>query len=326
MKRRTVLLGAATAASGILPLRTFAQEPWPAAGKPVKIVVPYPPGGTVDFAARQFAGQLAKQMNGSFIVENRAGASGMIGTSYVAASPPDGHTLLAVDTSYAIRPGTIKSIPYDTASAFAHVSTLFQSPFVLIVAPGSPYTSAEQIFAAARKNPEKITFGSGGVGTSLHLAAELMMAEGKFKMFHVPFKGGAEAMVAVMGGQVDCFVTTMPSVMGALQGEKLRALAVSGARRVEALPDVPLFSEVGLPGFVARDWIGISAPRATPAPAISALNEQVTKAVADRAFTANLVRQGADPAAMPAKAFSDFVDQQLLSWAKVCAGAGITPA
>lgn len=326
MKRRTILLGTAAAASGIFPLRSFAQESWPVAGRPVKIVVPYPPGGTVDFAARQLAGQLAKQTNATFIVENRAGASGMIGTSYVAASPPDGHTLLAIDTSYAIRPGTIKSIPYDTSRAFVHVSTLFQSPFVLIVAPGSPYRSAEQIFTAARQNPDKITFGSGGVGTSLHLAAELMMAEGRFKMFHVPFKGGAEAMVAVMGGQVDCFVTTMPSVMGAVQSEKLRALAVSGSRRVEELPGVPLFSEAGLPGFVARDWIGISAPRATPAQTIDALNGQIAKAVADRAFTANLVRQGADPAAMPAKAFSNFVDQQVLSWAKVCADAGITPA
>ncbi len=326
MKRRTVLLGAASAASWLSPLNTSAQEHWPAAGKAVKIVVPYPPGGTVDFAARQFAGQLAKQTGGSFIVENRAGASGMIGTSFVAASAPDGHTLLAIDTSYAIRPGTIKSIPYDTASAFTHVSTLFQSPFVLLVSPTSPYTSAAQVFAAARKNPEKITFGSGGVGTSLHLAAELMMAEGKFKMFHVPFKGGAEAMVAVMGGQVDCFVTTLPSVMGAIKGEKLRILAVSGARRVEELPSVPLFSDVGLPGFMARDWIGISAPRSTPTQAVSALSEQIAKAVGNRPFAANLIRQGADPGAMPAQEFSDFVDQQLRSWAKVCAGAGITPA
>lgn len=279
----------------------------------------------MDYAARQLAGQLSKQTGGSVIVENRAGASGMIGTAYVAGSAADGHTLLAIDTSYAIRPGTTKNIPYDTVNAFTHVSTLFQDPFVLIVGTNSPHTSAERLFTAARNNPEKITFGSGGVGTSLHLAVELMMSEGKFKMFHVPYKGGAEAMVAVMGGQVDCFVTTLPSVMGHIKSGKMRALAISGSRRIAQLPQIPTFSEVGLPGFVARDWIGISMPKATPASIVASVSAQITSAVKDQEFADNLSQQGADPGAMTPQEFSGFVGQQLNDWAKVCANAGIVP-
>lgn len=326
MKRRSMLIAgsAGCAAQCLLPRNTWATEQWPT-NSPVRVVVPYPPGGTVDYAARQVAAQFATRTGGTFVVENRAGASGMIGTSYVASRPADGYTLLAIDSSYAMRPGTIKNIPYDSERTFVGVSTIFQAPFALVVPANSPFHTAGQLFDHARKNPSALKFGTGGVGTSTHLPCEIMMGKGGFKLQHIPYKGGGEVVLALMGGQVDVFVSSVPGVMGHLQGGKVKALALSGASRLAVLPDVPTFAEVGMAGFDAQDWIGIAALSGTPPAIVQRLSLALDESMKDRNFADGLVQRGAVPTTMPPQQFQAFMLAQIKVWSAVSAAAGLEP-
>lgn len=308
---------------GLAQFTAWAQSAWPE--KPVRIIVPYAPGGTTDYAARQIAQKLTEQTKQSFYVENKAGASGTIGTDLVAKAAPDGYTLLTNDTTYAMLPSLFTKLPWDHANGLVPVTTIAQTPVVLVVGVNSPYKTLAELLAFAQKNPGKLNFGSGGPGSSTHLSAELLKKEGKFFMTHIPYKGAGEAMLAVVSGQVDVLVTASPTAIPQVKGGKLRALAITGDKRLPSLPDVPTFKEAGLRGYTVTNWFGLVAPKGTPPEVVGKLQAEVKKALADPALRERLAQQGAQPGGISPADFAGFIKQETLIWGAVARMAGVKP-
>ncbi|QNP58065.1 Bug family tripartite tricarboxylate transporter substrate binding protein [Paenacidovorax monticola] len=300
-----------------------AQSAWPE--KPVRIVVPYAPGGTTDYAARQIAQKLTEQTRQSFFVENKAGASGTIGTDLVAKSVPDGTTLLTNDTTYAMLPSLFARLPWDHANGLVPVTTIAQTPVVLVVGANSPFKTLQELVAHAQKHPAQLNFGSGGAGSSTHLAAELFKREGKVFITHIPYKGAGDAMLGVMSGQVDLLITASPTAIPQVKGGKVRALAVTGDKRLAGLPDVPTFREAGLPSYTVTNWFGLAAPKGTPPEVVARLQGEVKKALADPALRERFAQQGALPGGMAPADFASFIRQETQIWGAVARIAGVKP-
>ncbi|SDE37001.1 Tripartite-type tricarboxylate transporter, receptor component TctC [Variovorax sp. CF079] len=317
--RRALLACAATLA--VLP--AMAQSAWP--DKPVRLVVPYAPGGTTDYAARQIAQKLTEQTGKSFYVENKAGASGTIGSDMVAKAPADGSSFLVNDTTYAMLPHLFKKLPWDHASGLVPVTTIVDAPLVLVVGAASPYKTVQDLVDAARKSPDKLTFGSGGVGSSTHLGGELFKQHGKLALTHVPYKGAGEAMLGVVSGQVDVLVTAAPTAIPQVKGGKVRALLVTSPKRLDALADVPTSAEAGMKAFNATNWFGIAAPKGTPQPIIDKLQAEVKKALASPELVKRFAEQGAAPGGMAVAEFQNYVKSQTQDWGAVIKAAGVQP-
>jgi tripartite-type tricarboxylate transporter receptor subunit TctC len=300
-----------------------AQAPWPQ--QPVKIIVPYSPGGTVDFSARQIGNKLSEQLGKPFIVENKVGASGTIGDAFVAKAAPDGYTLLANDTTYAMLPAMFKSLPWDHANDLVPVTTILTTPVVLVVPAASPFRSARELVEFARKNPGKLNFGSGGVGSSTHLNAELFRSEAKIDIAHIPYKGAGDAMTGIISNQVDLLITASPTGMGQIKGGKVRALALTGARRSPAFPDVPTFGEIGLPGYTVTGWFGLAVPKGTPPEIVNRIHAETVKALADPGLRERIQQQGAEPGGMPPEQYAKFVREETVRWSGLARAAGVKP-
>ena len=301
----------------------FAQANWP--DKPVRLIVPYAPGGTTDFAARQIAQKLTEQTGKSFYVENKTGASGTIGTDMVAKSTPDGSTFQVNDTTYAMLPHLLKKLPWDHANDLVPVTTLAITPLVLVVGDSSPYRTAKDLIAAARQSPGKLNYGSGGVGSSTHLGAELFKQHGKLFITHIPYKGAGDAMLGVVSNQVDVLVTAAPTAIPQVRGGKARALMVTSPKRLSSLPDVPTASELGMPGFNATNWFGLAAPKGTPAAIVDKLQTEVKKALSSPELAKRFADQGAEPGGMPVADFQKFVRAETVSWGAAIQAAGVKP-
>jgi tripartite-type tricarboxylate transporter receptor subunit TctC len=298
-----------------------AQTSWPK--KPVRVIVPYAAGGTTDFAARKLAQNLSDQMGQMFYVENKGGASGTIGTREVARSAPDGYTLLANDTTYAMLPSLFARLPWDHQTGLVPVTTLIQTPVVLVVPATSGFKSAKELIDFARANPGKLNFGSGGQGSSTHLSGELFKDEARIDITHVPYKGAGQAMQDLMAGQIDILITAVPTALGQIKGNRLRALAVTGEKRVSALGAVPTFKEAGMPNYNVVNWFGLAAPKGTPNEVILKLHAGVKKALLDPAMLTSLEQQGAEPGGMEPKAFADFVRNETRTWTAVAKRANV---
>jgi tripartite-type tricarboxylate transporter receptor subunit TctC len=309
-------------ALGCLASFSSAQV-WP--DKPVKLVVPYAPGGTTDFSARMVAERLTQQTGKSFFVENKSGASGTIGTTMVAKSAPDGTTFLINDTTYAMLPSLFAKLPWDHANDLIPVTTLSVTPVVLVVAASSPYKIANELIEYARKNPGKLNFGSGGTGSSTHLAAEVFKKEGKLFITHIPYKGAGDAMVGLLGNQVDLLITAAPTAVPQVQGGKVRALAITGDKQIPALPGVPTFKEVGLPSYKVSNWFGVAAPKGTPKTIIDRMQSEVAKAMSDPKLVERFSTMGARPGGMPSAEFGSFVKSEVKMWTEVSKSAGVKP-
>lgn len=320
MNFRNLLGGLLLASLGTL---VQAQAAWPE--KPVRIVVPYAPGGTTDYAARQIAQKLTEQTRQSFFVENKAGASGTIGTDLVAKAAPDGTTLLTNDTTYAMLPSLFARLPWDHANGLVPVTTIAQTPVVLVVGANSPFKTLQELVAHAQKHPAQLNFGSGGAGSSTHLAAELFKREGKVFITHIPYKGAGDAMLGVMSGQVDLLITASPTAIPQVKGGKVRALAVTGDRRLAGLPDVPTFREAGLPSYTVTNWFGLAAPKGTPPEVVARLQAEVKKALVDPALRERFAQQGAQPGGMSPADFASFIRQETQIWGAVARIAGVKP-
>lgn len=301
----------------------FAQTNWP--DKPVRLIVPYAPGGTTDFAGRQIAQKLSDQTGKSFFVENKSGASGTIGTDLVAKSAPDGSTFLVNDTTYAMLPHLFKKLPWDHATDLVPVTTLALTPLVLVVGEASPYRTAKDLIDAARKAPGKLNYGSGGIGSSTHLGAELFKQHGKLFITHIPYRGAGDAMLGVVSGQVDVLVTAAPTAVAQVRGGKVRALLVTSAQRLASLPEVPTAAEVGLSGFNASNWFGLAAPRGTPPAVLEKLQAEVKKALAAPDLARRFAEQGAVPGGMAVADFQPFVRAETATWGRVIQAAGVKP-
>ena len=317
-----ILLATITLAAA-LPLTAGAQTTWP--DKAVRIVVPYAPGGTTDYAARQIAQKLTEQTRQTFYVENKTGASGTIGTDMVAKAAPDGYTLLTNDTTYAMLPSLFSRLPWDHANGLIPVTTLAQTPVVLVVGATSPFTTLKELVDYAQKNPARLNYGSGGAGSSTHLSAELFKKEGQLFITHIPYKGAGDAMLSVMSGQVDLLITASPTAIAQLKGGKIRALATTGDKRLPSLPDVPTFKEAGLGGYNVTNWFGLAAPKGTPQAVIDKLHVEVKKAFGDPVLRERFTQQGAQPGGMSPVDFASFVRQETLVWGGIAKLANVKP-
>jgi len=302
---------------------SFAQTSWPEGN--VRLVVPYAAGGTTDYAARQVAQKLTEQTGKSFYVENKVGASGTIGTDFVAKSKPDGATFQINDTTYAMLPHLFKKLPWDHANDLVPVTTLAVTPLVVVVGANAPYKTAKEFLEFARKNPGKTNYGSGGMGSSTHLGAELLKQSGNLFITHIPYKGAGDAIRGVMAGEVDILVTAAPTAIPAVAGGRVRALMVTSPKRLSALPDVPTTTEVGLKNFNATNWFGIAAPKGTPKPVIDKLQAEIKKSFASPDLLKRFADQGAEPGGMPVADFQKLVRDETQRWGKLIQAAGVQP-
>ncbi|ROZ78051.1 tripartite tricarboxylate transporter substrate binding protein [Ramlibacter sp. WS9] len=291
----------------LAPLPALAQA-YPA--KPIKLVVTWPPGGSADAIGRLVAGALAVELGQSVFVENAAGASGNIGTQQFVRSQPDGYTLLlATSTTNAASPALFTKIGFHPITDFVPVAPIALSPSILIVPAASPYKSPKDIVAAAKANPGKLAYGSGGNGNSGHLSAELFKSVAKVDAQHVPYKGNAPAMVDLIGGQIDFMFDNGAVAM--IQGGKVRGLAVASERRLAAVPDIPTFAELGWPGVQLSTWFGMAAPKGTPAAVVERLNNAMTAALQKPEIAKRLQDMGAEPKTSTPAAFASFWTSEL---------------
>ncbi len=291
--------------------------------KPVRLVVPFPAGGTTDILARAVAQKLSETWGQQVIVDNRPGAGGNIGSELVAKAPPDGYTLLMGTVgTHAINPSLYAKMPYNHVKDFTPVILVAGVPNVLVVNPSLPFNSVQELIAYGKANPNKLNFASSGNGTSIHLSGELFRTMTGVQMTHVPYKGSSPALTDLIGGQVQLMFDNLPSSLQFIKSGKLRALAVTSLARSQALPDVPTLAESGLPGFEASSWFGVLAPAGTPADIVAKLNGAVAAWLASPAAKEQLAAQGAIAAGGSPDAFVKHIADESAKWAKVVKASG----
>jgi len=289
----------------------------------IRIVVPFAPGGGTDVIARALAQEMTKDLGASVIIENKPGAGTIIGTQAVATSEPDGYTLLMGTFANAVNPSLNPKLPYDAHNDFAPVSLIARSFNIVVVNPKSPMQSITDLIAAAKAEPDKMSYGTFGTGTSAHLAGELFKSMAKVNMTAVPYKGAAPAITDLVGGQIQVMFTTVASAASLIAGGQLRALAVTSAERSPAFPQLPTVAEAGVPGYAAESWYGLFAPAGTPADIIDRLNKSAATAVQSEAFKRLGVNEGLVMVARPPEAFDQYVRGEEERWRKLIQDAGI---
>jgi tripartite-type tricarboxylate transporter receptor subunit TctC len=317
MKRRTLLLAAALAA---LPMAAFAQG-YPS--KPIRFVVPYPPGGPLDTIARLLGQKVSEGVKQPVIVENKPGAGGNIGADFVAKSLADGHTILmgAVAT-HAINPTLYAKIPYDPVRDFAPITQVASTPNVLVVNPSLPVSSVAELIAHAKANPGKLNFGSGSTGSAGHLAGELFNSLAGVQMTHIPYKGAAPAMRDLIGGQIHLMFDNLASSLTQVRAGRVKALAVTTAKRSSLAPELPTVAESGLAGFDISTWFGIFAPAGTPREAVARLHAEFTRALAAPDVREKMIHLGAEPVGNTPAEFATYIRAEAGKYARVIKASG----
>jgi tripartite-type tricarboxylate transporter receptor subunit TctC len=285
--------------------------------KPIKMVVPFPAGGTVDFFARVVSTKLSESLGQPVLVENRAGAGGNIAVEAVAKSPADGYTLLMGSEIVAINTSLYSRLSYDPLKDLAPITLVGTVPNILIVNPALPANSVKELIALAAKSPGKISFASTGQGTSSHLSSELFKLMANVDITHIPYKGGPPAVADLIGGQVNMMFINMPTGIGHVKSGKARILAVSSLRRVSQLPEVPTVDQAGLKGYDTQAWSGLYAPAGTPPEVIAKLNAEVVKILKMPAVREQLAAQGAEPVGDSPEEFARFMRDEIAKWAKL---------
>ncbi|MEG0820775.1 MAG: tripartite tricarboxylate transporter substrate binding protein [Burkholderiaceae bacterium] len=311
--RRSICAALALALAGVAPGAALAQEGTP--GKPIRIVVPYPPGGPLDAAARLLA-EAVRPSLGNVIVENKAGAGGNIGVDYVAKQPADGMTLVVgALATHAVNPSLFSKLPFDPVKDFAPITLIAHVPNVLVMTPqtAAKYTinNARDLVEVAHKNPGKLNYASGGNGSAGHMAGELVKSQAKVSMVHIPYPGAAPAQMSLLAGQTDLMFDNLASATPQIKSGKLKALAVTTAHRAVALPELPTMAESGLPGFDISTWFGLFAPAGTPAAAITKLNAAFTAALRTPEMHERLSRMGVEPAPTTPQQLADLVASEI---------------
>ncbi len=292
--------------------------------KPVRIVVPYTPGGGADILARTLAAALAPKIGQPVIVENHPGANTITGTEYVANSPPDGHTLLLVPASFSINPSFYK-LPYDSIKGFAPVALVAMVPLLLVTNPAVPVNSVKDLIALAKAKPGRLTFASYGTGSPAHLAGELFKSMVGVDMLHIPYKGSAPALADIVAGHVDLSFSSMSPAVPLVKSGRLKAIAVSTAKRVPAMTQIPTIAESGVPGYEVNGWNGIAAPARTPKDVVAKLNKVIGEIVATTEFRDKIAAQGFEPEGSSPEEFSELIQRDVLKWAKVIKDSGAKP-
>lgn len=290
--------------------------------KPLKLVTPFPPGGSADVIARLAAQALSENLGQPVVVDNRGGAGGLVGTDYAAKQPPDGYTLVLITGAYPVQAAMLKSLPFDPLKDIAMVSMLTSYPFVISVRPDSPFRTLGDLISYAKANPGKLNFPSSGIGTVHHLSGELLNAMAGIEMTHVPFRGGASPLNEVLGGRVDLLLEAMTLSIGQIRSGRLRPLAVTSRERWKALPDVPAVAET-VPGYEVSSFIGLGASGGTPAPIIDRMNAEVRKALANPTVHKRFVELGGQPGASSPEELHDFIAREIAKWKNVIAARKI---
>jgi tripartite-type tricarboxylate transporter receptor subunit TctC len=311
---------AAVAAVSACPQGHAGEASYPV--RNVTIVVPFAAGGSADILARAVARGLSEMWARSVVVENRGGAASMIGAEYVANAEPDGYRLLAATSSYPGAVATRIKLPFDPAAAFVPVAMIARAPFVLTVHPSVPAKTVKEFIAVAKKRP--LTYSSSGAGGSNHFATEALAQLAGIKMTHVPYKGVAPAVVALISGEVDAILASAPGVMAQVKAGKARAIAVSSARPSPLLPGLPAIAET-LPGYAYENWWGLFAPGRTPGNVVSTLNAAVNKVLASAEMKQLLAREGAEAAITSVAQLADFLPAEIASYRKMAQAAGMKP-
>jgi tripartite-type tricarboxylate transporter receptor subunit TctC len=292
--------------------------------KPVKIIVPYPPGGTTDILARVIAQRLGERLKQSVIVENRGGASGAIGTQAVAKSPADGYTLcMGTIGTHGINSALFKNLPYDAVKDFAPITIIGITPNVLIVHPSVPAKNLQELLALARAKPGTLNFGSTSPGGSPHMAGELFKTMANIDIAHIPYKGAGPMLIDLIGGQIQMGFDNMPSSIGHIRSGKLRAIAVTTTKRWPGVPDVPTMAESSLPGYEVSAWFGLLAPAGTPKPVIDALYKNIGDILRQPDMVKQLFELGAEPGGNTPEAFARYIAADVEKWTRVVAATGV---
>ncbi len=318
MQRRSTLLAAALAlAAGT----AFGQAAYPE--RPVKLIVPYAPGGSADIVARLIADEWAKALGTALVIDNRAGAGGNLGVDVVAKSPPDGYTIGLQTVSLAINPALTPKMPYDTLKDLAPIGMVASSQHVLVVNNNLAAKNVKELIALAKASPGKLSYGSAGAGSTFHMSAELFKAVAGVSILHIPYRGGGPALVDTIAGNVDMSFPVLSAAQQQVQGGKLRALGVTGTHRSALMPEVPTIAEAGLPGYSFETWFMVFAPAATPKPVIDRLNAGLNQALAVPALKARMSREAFDPTpSTPAEARAR-LEKEMPVWAKLIRERGI---
>lgn len=322
---RRVLVAAASAAFAPPFVRAQAQAPaWP--NKTVRIVHGFPAGGPVDALARLVAQQMTERFGQQAIVEGKPGAGGTLGAQFVARSDPDGYTLFLMASGHSAAPGLYKSLPFDPVGDFTMTAMVARSPFAIIAGPAATFTTVQEMVAKAKAEPGKVDYGSGGIGSGMHLAAVLMQSRGGFELNHVPYKGGSAPALAAIAGEVPIIFTSMAGMSQHLQAGKLRALAVTSKQRFALAPNVPTVAETVLPDFDVSAWYALAGPKGLPAPVVARLNEMVQAMLAKPEIADGLRAQAAIPWPASAAEAQAFLAADVARWTKVIAEAKIVVA
>jgi len=326
MKKNTLKFAAALLLAGVgHSAMAQSDAPWPAA-KPLRLIVPFAPGGTSDILARNLGERLQVALKQTVVVENKAGAGGVIGADSVAKSPGDGYTLLlGTIATHAINPALQPKMPYDSVKDFAPVFLVGNISNVLLVGAAQPYKSAREVIAAAKAKPGDLVFGSPGQGTSQHLSGETLKLMAGIDMTHVPYKGSGPATQDLIAGQIPMTIDTALVALPHIQSGKIRALAVTSGKRTAVLPDVPTLAEAGVPGFDVSSWQAVFAPAGTPPAIVARLNAELTAIAAQPEMKAKLASLGVDYTVMSPAQFGDFQKVELAKWQKIVKDGKLTP-
>jgi tripartite-type tricarboxylate transporter receptor subunit TctC len=305
----------------LFTVTAFAQ-PYPS--KPVKIVVPYPPGGTTDILARLIGARLAESLGQSFLIENRPGASGSIGAQAVAKSPADGYTLLmGTASTHGVNSAIQKALPYDALKDFAPITVVGGTPNVILVNPELPAKNLAELLALAKSQPGKLNFGSTSLGGTPHMSAELLKMMTGIDVVHVPYKGAGPMLSDLIGGQVQIGFDNLPSSTGHIRSGKVRALAVTTAKRWPGSPEIPTVAESGVPGYEVSGWFGLLAPAGTPKAAIDTLYRAISAALKQSELQKQMLDLGAEPGGNAPEDFARQIAAEIEKWKKVVAATGV---
>ncbi len=290
--------------------------------KPIRFIVPYPPGGSADILARTVGDKLTRALGQPILIENKPGAGGIVGAQEVARAPADGHTLLFANTSIAINPSLYKSLPYDTAKTFAPVILMVSVPNLILVAEDVPASSIADLIRLAKASPGKLNYASAGNGTFPHLAVELFKLQAGINLTHIPYKGAAPAMNALLAKEVQVLSNDLLNAIPQVKAGKVKALAITGRTRSKALPDVPTMAEAGLKNYEAAGWQGVMVRAGTPEAIITRLNAEINKALGDAELRERLTAQGLDVVGGSVQQFADFVRRDTERWREAVTASG----
>jgi tripartite-type tricarboxylate transporter receptor subunit TctC len=300
----------------------FAAETYP--NKPIRLILPFPPGGGTDSLGRIIGQRLAERLGQPVLPENRPGAAGTLGVEFAAKAPPNGYTIVLAIQTFAIAPSIYRKLNFDPIKDLAPITLVAQIPNILLVRPSLPVKSLKELVQYAKANPNKLNFGSGGIAGSGHLGGELLKSLANIDIVHVPYKGAGPALIGLMGGEVDILVASASGTIPPLQAGKVRALAVLGNERTPSLPNVPTAKEAGMDNYEVISWYGVLAPAGTPRDIINRLNEELHKVVKEPDTIEKMKKIGADPMINTPEQFGEFIKADIVRWSKVIKEANIS--